>query len=73
VLISEVPRTGDDRMAATPPSTFGPAKKRRKKAAVKRIVVSDEVRKAYEDDMRERDKREREHLQFLPDDMKGKR
>ena len=60
-------------MTASLPSTFGPAKKRRKTAPVKRITVSDEVRKGYEDDARERDKREREHLQFLPDDMKGKR
>ncbi len=60
-------------MAETPPNTFGPARTRRKAAPVRRVVVSDEVRKAYEDDMRERDKREREHGQFLPDDMKGKR
>lgn len=60
-------------MAETPPSAFGPAKKRRKKAPVKRVIVSDEVRKGYEDAASERDKREREHLRFLPDDMKGKR
>ena len=60
-------------MAEIPPSIFGPAKKRRKKSPVKRVAVSDEVRKGYEDIARERDKREREHLQFLPDDMKGKR
>ena len=60
-------------MAASPPNTFGPTKQRRKKALVKRVVVSDEVRKAYEDSVRERDKREREHMQFLPDDIKGKR
>lgn len=60
-------------MIDIPSNIFGPAKKRRKKAPVKRVVVSDDVRRAYEDDMRERDKREREHLQFLPDDMKGKR
>jgi hypothetical protein len=60
-------------MATSPPNTFGPAKKRRKKAPVKRVFISDEVRKGYEDAARERDRRELEHLQFLPDDMKGKR
>jgi hypothetical protein len=60
-------------MAASPSSTFGPAKNRRKTAPVKRVIVSDEVRKGYEDAARERDKRDREHRQFLPDDMKGKR
>ena len=60
-------------MAESPPNTFGPAKKRRKKAPVKRVILSDEARKAYEDGVRERDERERQHLQFLPDDMKGKR
>lgn len=64
---------GDDKVSEAPPSVFGPAKQRRNKAPVKRVVVSDEVRKAYEDAARERDKREREHGQFLPDDMKGKR
>ncbi|MGV8839578.1 MAG: hypothetical protein ACWA6X_04665 [Bauldia sp.] len=58
-------------MATTPPSkTFGPAKARRKSAPVKRITVSPEARKAYEDEMREREKRERELTRFLPDDMK---
>ena len=60
-------------MASTSPSTFGPSKKRRKKAPVKRVVISDEERKRYEEAVREHDKREREHLHFLPDDMKGKR
>lgn len=60
-------------MAETPPNTFGPAKQRRKKAPVRHITVSDDVRRAYEESMRERDKRERELGQFLPDDMKGKR
>lgn len=60
-------------MVESPPNTFGPANKRRKRSPVKRVVVSDELRKTYEDAARERDKREREHLQFLPDDMKGGR
>ena len=58
----------------TPPSnTFGPAKVRRKPATVRRITVSPEARKIYEDEIREREKRERELGQFLPDDRKGKR
>lgn len=60
-------------MTDTPPNTFGPAAKRRKKAPVKRVVITDELRKTYEDTVRERDRREREHGQFLPDDQKGKR
>lgn len=56
-----------------PSNTFGPAKKRRAKAPVKRIVPTDEARKAYEAKMNEQDRREREQNQFLPDDMKGKR
>ena len=60
-------------MIATTPKTFGPAKDRRKKNPVKRVVISPEARQAYEDGMRERDKREREYMQFLPGDMKGKR
>lgn len=58
-------------MATTPPSnTFGPAKVRRKSAPVKRITVSPEAKKAYEDQLREREKREKELGQFLPEDMK---
>ena len=73
MIMCEAPTTKEDRMVNSTPNTFGPAKTRRKKAPVKRVIVSDEVRKGYEDAVRERDKREREHLQFLPDDMKGKR
>ena len=58
----------------TPPSnTFGPIKDRRKAAPVKRITVSPEARKIYEEEMRQREKREKELGQFLPDDRKGKR
>ncbi len=58
-------------MATTPPSNiFGPAKARRKPAPVKRITVSTEAKKAYEEQLREREKREKELGQFLPDDMK---
>ncbi len=59
-------------MAETPPNTFKP-RERRKRAPVKHITVSAEARKAYADAMHERDKRDREHTQFLPDDLKGKR
>jgi hypothetical protein len=54
-------------------ATFGRVTDRRKKAPVKRVVVSAEARKAYEDTMREQDKRGRDHTQFLPDEYKGKR
>ena len=54
-------------------ATFGRATDRRKKAPVKRVAVSPEARKAYEDTMREQDKRGRDHTQFLPDEYKGKR
>jgi hypothetical protein len=53
--------------------TFGPVKDRRKKAPVKRVTVSAEARKAYEDTIRQQDQRGREHTQFLPDEYKGKR
>jgi hypothetical protein len=53
--------------------TFKPVKDRKKKAPVKRITVSAETRQAYADAMRERDQRDRQHTQFLPEDMKGKR
>lgn len=54
-------------------STFKPAKDRRKSAPVKRVTMSAEARKAYEDAIRQRDERERDHTRFLPDDRKGKR
>ncbi|MCW5714645.1 MAG: hypothetical protein KIT43_09060 [Bauldia sp.] len=57
----------------TPPNTFGPVKDRRKRAPVKRITVSPEARKAYEDEMKERERRERELTRFLPDEMKTRR
>jgi hypothetical protein len=60
-------------MPTPPPNTFGPIKDRRKSAPVKRITISAEARKIYEDEMREREKREREITRFLPDEMKGKR
>ena len=56
-----------------PGSTFKPVKDRRKRAPVKRVTVSVEVRKAYENTIRERDQRENDHTRFLPDDRKGKR
>ncbi len=53
--------------------TFKPVKDRRKRAPVKRVAVSPDARQAYEETMRERDQREREHTQFLPEEHKGKR
>jgi hypothetical protein len=54
-------------------STFKSVKDRRKSAPVKRVTVSAEARKTYEDTIRQREEREREHTRFLPDDRKGKR
>ena len=55
------------------PSTFKPPKDRRKKAPVKRIAISAEARQAYEDTIRERDQRGRDHTQFLPEEHKTRR
>jgi hypothetical protein len=55
------------------PSTYKPPKERRKKAPVKHIAVSVEARQAYENTIRERDQRGRDHTQFLPEEHKGKR
>ena len=54
-------------------NTFKPVKDRRKSAPVKRVTLSSDTRKAYEDAIRQRDERERDHTRFLPDDRKGKR
>jgi hypothetical protein len=54
-------------------STFKPVKERRKSAPVKHLTVSAEARKAYEETIRQREERERDHTRFLPDDRKGKR
>ena len=58
---------------ATPPNTFKRPKDRRKRSPGKRVAVSEEARKAYEETMRQIDERERQHAQFLPDEHKGKR
>ncbi|WP_156953340.1 hypothetical protein [Afifella pfennigii] len=55
------------------PQTYKKAKDRRKKTPVKRVQLSAEERSAYEDAMREHDRREREHGQFLPNDLKRRR
>jgi hypothetical protein len=60
-------------MADTPPEKFKRAKSRRLASPAKRIVVSEEARRAYEDTIRQRAEREQEHGRFLPDDLKGKR
>ena len=52
---------------------FKAPRDRRKAAPVKRVAISPEVRQAYEDAMRERDQRDRDHTQHLPDDFKRKR
>ena len=66
-------KRGRNGMAAKPPETFKPVRDRRKAAPVKRVAISAESREAYENTIRERDRREREHSQFLPDERKGKR
>ena len=54
-------------------NTYKPVKDRRKSAPVKRVTMSAEARKAYEEEIRQRDERERDHTRFLPEDRKGKR
>ncbi len=54
-------------------ATFKPVKDRRKRAPMKRVTISAEARQAYEDTIRERDQRDRDHTQHLPDEYKGKR
>jgi len=54
------------------PGTYRKAKAR-KKAPVKRVQISEEERRAYEETMRAHDQREREHGQYLPDDVKTRR
>jgi hypothetical protein len=60
-------------MAPSPPDKFKRAKAVRKRSPGKRVVVSDDARKAYEETIRLREARAREHDVFLPDDLKGKR
>ena len=55
------------------PETYKPARDRRKPAPVKRITISPEARQAYEDNMRERDRRDAEHTRFLPEEHKRRR
>lgn len=57
---------------ATPPDKFKP-KERRKGSPGKRVAVSDEERRAYEETVKRMGDREREHGQFLPDDVKRRR
>jgi hypothetical protein len=58
---------------ATTPDKFKPAKERRKASPGKRVAVSEEERRAYEEAVRRMEDRERAHVQFLPDDLKRRR
>ncbi len=53
--------------------TFKRPKDRRKAAPVRRVAISPEARQAYEDAIRERDQRDRDRSQHLPDEHKRKR
>lgn len=56
----------------TPTEKFKRANTRRKPAPVKNVTLSPEARKAYEDLLQERDKRE-ERGRFLPEEFRSKR
>jgi hypothetical protein len=56
----------------TPPEKFKRANNRRKAAPVKTVTLSPEARKAYEELLQERDKRE-ERGRFLPEEFRSKR
>ena len=58
---------------AEPSNTFKRPKDRRKPSPGKRVAVSEETRKAYEETMRQKAERVQKHEQFLPDEHKGKR
>ncbi|HYF55850.1 MAG TPA: hypothetical protein VEA41_16470 [Salinarimonas sp.] len=57
---------------ATTPDKFKP-KERRKASPGKRVTLSADERKAYEETVKRMGDKEREHGQFLPDDLKRKR
>ncbi|MCW5696534.1 MAG: hypothetical protein KIS96_07340 [Bauldia sp.] len=57
---------------ATPPEKYKRASNRRKAAPVKKVTLSPEALKAYEDLVQERDKRE-ERGRFLPEEFRSKR
>lgn len=56
----------------TTPDKFKP-KERRKASRGKRVSVSEEERRAYEETVKRIGDREREHGQFLPEDVKRRR
>lgn len=58
---------------AAAPEKFKRAKARRRTEPGKRVAASEEERKAYEDMARRMENRDREHTQFLPDDIKRRR
>ena len=55
-----------------PSETFKRAKPRQRTAPGKRIVLSDEQKKAYEALAESRDERERNYTRHLPADKKGR-
>ena len=58
---------------ATPPNTFKRPKDRRKSSPAKRVTISEEARKAYEETIRQKAERAQNHEQFLPNEHRGKR
>jgi hypothetical protein len=57
----------------TTPDKFKRAKAPRRASPGKRVTVSEEQRRAYEETVRGIEDREREHARFLPNDLKSKR
>ena len=54
-------------------NTYKSPKDRRKKAPVKRVTLSAEAREKYEQELRERELREKTYGQHLHEQNKGKR
>jgi hypothetical protein len=55
-----------------PTETFKRAKPRQRTAPAKRVVLSPEDRKAYEELAQSRDEREKNYTRHLPADKKGR-
>ena len=66
-------KAAEQEMVGKTPQTYKPLRERQKPSRGKHVIVSPEVRKEYEATMRAWDDRERQHGQFLPSDLKGKR
>ena len=60
-------------MPPTSTEKFKRAKDPRKRSPGKRVVVSEEARKAYAQAIQLQEERDRGHAAFLPNDLKGKR